>query len=309
MKNFLTLTSTLVALALYSNFANADGKTTINICTGGEGKPYNLTGNMIASFIQGSRLIDVKVITTNGSGDNIARTVQTPINDLTVASGEACQVMIGQPDTVVRLKIKDPAAAMRLKNIGDGPAEYLHVLCSKESGITDLKQVQGQSKYSIAIGPEGSGAWDIWHNFIDKNKAYADVQVAADEGIIALGAVSSNDTSCMLVPAGLKNAITMIADNDFGDKLNLVGADDRHFDDATDADGKKLYTWQNIPSGTYAHSLQTGFFGSKVSTVAWTAKIYVNSDFFRTHQKELAEIILAAAKAKPTIKNQFGSFN
>lgn len=298
----------MLAIAAFGSMAHADDRVQINICTGGEGKPYNMTGQMIASFLQTSKNINVKVIETNGSGDNIQRTVQTPITDTSVAAGEACQVMIGQPDSVIVLKRKDPAAAMKLKNIGEGPLEYLHVLCSKESGITDLYSIQGKSKYSVAIGPEGSGGWYIWQNFVDKNKAYADVQVTSDEGTIALSSVSSNDTTCMIVPAALKNSTVLSADNDFGDNLVLSSADDRHFDDSVDADGKALYSWHAIPSGTYPHSLQTGFWGSSVKTIAWTAKIYVNSDYFRNNQKILAEIILATAHAKPTIKNQFGSF-
>ncbi len=304
MKKYLFASTML--LAAMAGYAHADDKVRINICTGGEGKPYNITGQMIQAFLTSSKLVDVHVVATNGSGDNIQRTLNVPFTDASLASGDACQVMIGQPDAAVVLKRHDPAAAMRLKTIGDGPREFLHVLCSKESGITDLYQIQGKNQYSVALGPEGSGAWNIWQNFVDKNKAYADVQVTPAEGTIALAAVSGNETTCMLVPAGLKNTTVLSADEDFGDKLVLAGADDRHFDDAVDTEGKPLYSWQKIPSGTYAKSLQTGFWGSKVQTVAWNAKIYINNDYFRTNQKALAEIILAAAKAKPTIKAQFG---
>ena len=96
------------------------------------------------------------------------------------------------------------------------------------------------------------------------------------------------------------------ADADFGDQMTLAGANDRDFNDATTVDGKPLYKWQSIPSGTYPANLQSGWFTSE-DTIAWQAGIYVNTEYFQDNQKALEELITAVAKAKPAIKNTFGS--
>ena len=86
--------------------------------------------------------------------------------------------------------------------------------------------------------------------------------------------------------------------------MTLAGANDWDFNDSANIDGKPLYKWQKIPSGTYPNNLQ-GWFSSK-ETVAWTAGIYVNNSYFEQNQKALEELITAVAKAKPAIKNTFG---
>lgn len=306
MKNTIKLLAgvAVATMAFYAT-ANANDRMRVNLCTGGEGKPYNLTGQYIAGFLKDSRNIDLNVVTSKGTWDNIERTVLNAQTPETVANGEGCQAFIGQPDGAVLLKRKNPAAAAKLRIIGNGPREFLHVLCSKDSGVDDLSDLSGDNAKSVALGANGSGAWLIWQNFIAEDKSYGEVQVTNEEGAIALASVASNTTTCMLVPAALGNATLLQADQDFGDQLTLAGANDMDFNDAVNIDGKPLYRWQEIPSGTYPANLQ-GWFSSK-DTIAWTAGIYINTDAFAGNQKALEDLITAVAKAKPAIKKAFGT--
>lgn len=301
--------TSIVALALAASVAfpalAAAEPMTVNLCTGGEGKPYHMTGEYIKSFLRDSKNIRINVITTNGTWDNIERTVKTAATPETVASGEACHAFIGQPDGPVLLKRKDAAAAANLKVIGYGPREFLHVLCSKESGVEDLSDLAGDNTKSVALGASGSGAWLIWQNFIAEDKSYGEVVVTDESGAIAMSSVATNSTTCALVPAAVVNATVAQADTDFGDSLALVGANDKDFNDATTIDGKPLYRWQAIPSGSYPENLQGGWFTS-VDTVAWQAGIYVNKQYFQDNTRALEDLITAVAKAKPAIKNSFG---
>jgi len=255
--------------------------------------------------LRDSKNIRINVITTNGTWDNIERTVKTAATPETVASGEACHAFIGQPDGPVLLKRKDAAAAANLKVIGYGPREFLHVLCSKESGVEDLSDIAGDNTKSVALGSSGSGAWLVWQNFIAEDKSYGEVVVTDESGAIAMSSVATNSTTCALVPAAVVNATVAQADTDFGDSLALVGANDKDFNDATTIDGKPLYRWQAIPSGSYPENLQGGWFTS-VDTVAWQAGIYVNKQYFQDNTRALEDLITAVAKAKPAIKNSFG---
>jgi TRAP transporter TAXI family solute receptor len=302
--------TSIIALALAASVSMpalaAAEPMTINLCTGGEGRPYHQTGEFISGFLKDSKNVRVNVVTTDGTWDNIERTVKTAATAEAVASGEACHAFIGQPDGPVLLKRKDATAANNLKMIGQGPREFLHVLCSKESGVEDLSDIAGDNSKSVALGANGSGAWLIWQNFIAEDKSYAEVQVSDESGPIAMSSVAANSTTCALVPAAVVNATVAQADNDFGDSLAMVGANDKDFNDATTIDGKPLYRWQAIPSGSYPVNLQAGWFTS-VDTIAWQAGIYVNKQYFTENTKALEDLITAVAKAKPAIKNTFGS--
>lgn len=301
---YLVMIGAAAAAIMATSTAHAADKMVVNLCTGGEGKPYHLTGQYIGQFLKDSKNVQLRVINTKGTWDNIQRTVDTPATDATVASGEACHAFIGQPDGAVILKRKNPAEASKLRIIGQGPREFLHVLCNKNSGVDDLSDLAGDNSKSVALGATGSGAWLVWQNFISEDKSYAEVQTTTEEGAVALASVSSGDTTCVIVPAALGNATVAQADVDFGDELTLVGANDWDFNDAKSIDGKPLYTWQKIPSGTYPEHLQ-GWFSSK-ETIAWKANIYVNTDYFNGNQKALEDLIVAIAKSKPAIKKTFG---
>lgn len=303
MKNTIFAASVLM-LSSVSTMAFADVMT-VNLCTGGEGKPYHSTGEYIANFLKDSKNVRINVITTDGTWDNIERTLLTPSTPENIANGTSCQAFIGQPDGPVLLKRKNPSAAANLKEIGKGPREFLHVLCSKESGVEDLSDIAGDNTKSVALGASGSGAWLIWQNFVAEDASYGEVVVSDEFGSIAMSSVAANTTTCALVPAAVVNTTVADADVNFGDAISLVGANDKDFNDAVTIDGKSLYTWQEIPSGSYPANLQAGWFTS-VDTVAWQAGIYVNKQYFTGNTKALEDMITAVAKAKPAIKNSFG---
>lgn len=307
MKYFAMIGVAAAAIIAASGAHAANDKMVVNICTGGAGKPYDLTGQYISGFLRDSKNVEMHVINTHGTWDNIQRTLETPATPETIASGEACQVMIGQPDGAVLLKRKNPGEASHLRIIGQGPVEYLHVLCNKDSGVKDLSDIAGDNTKSVALGANGSGAWLIWQNFINEDKSYAEVPTTTEEGAIALASVQAGDTTCVLIPAALGNATVVQADTDFSDGIRLVGASDWDFNDAKNIDGKSLYTFKKIPSGTYPQNLQ-GWFSSK-ETVAWTANIYVNTEYFVNNQKALEDLIVAIAKSKPAIKKAFGTLD
>ncbi|MEW6121611.1 MAG: TAXI family TRAP transporter solute-binding subunit [Pseudomonadota bacterium] len=270
---------------------------TVNLCTGAAGGPYAEAGKMIANMAKGDPNLTINVVTdTGGTWGNIQRTV----------IGSGCDAMIGQPDGAALLKRQNPGAAQDLKPIADLHREYLHALCSKESGVGDIGDLESNPKgkgWSIALGDTGSGAWLLWQNFVAQDNDYGEVPVKNESGVIALASVAANETTCVLQPAALGNALVRQADEQFGDGLVLAGVNDRDFDNATDPQGKPLYTYSKIPSGTYPKALQ-GWWSGK-STVTWVAKVYVNPERV-PDQKTLAAFITAIARARPAIIAQYG---
>ncbi|WP_454287212.1 TAXI family TRAP transporter solute-binding subunit [Rhizobium arsenicireducens] len=283
----------LIAAAL-TLFAMPAAAGTINLCTGAADQPYASAGEMIAAEASGSGL-DINVVKdTGGSWGNVKLSLK----------GE-CHAFIAQPDSMAYLKRTEPANAAKFVPIADLHREYLHALCSKESGVEDIGDLENDAaKYSIALGERGSGAWLIWQNFVAEDDDYAGVRQTDESGDIALSAVSNNQTTCMLVPAALKNATVNGADEFYGSGLALVGVNDGDFNDAVDPQGKELYSWTEIPSGTYPKSLQ-GWFSSR-DTVSWTAKVYVNKTLV-TDQADLKALIRTVMKARSGIVSNFGS--
>jgi TRAP transporter TAXI family solute receptor len=282
---------TFLAAAFAVAFAMpAMASDAVRLCTGADTGVYYAAGKAIQSMA--GRGLPVEVIETEGTFDNLTRVLDT----------NECDAMIGQPDGPVHLAATSPAKARQLRQVAQLHREYLHVICSRESGVTDIAKLPG--KGSLAIGEAGSGAWLIWQNILRHEKSFEDIPVTNEGGIIALSAVSSNVTACMLQPAGLRNGTANEANNTFADTVVLASATSRRLDDATNIDGKKLYEFSKIPSGTYKN-LQSGWFSSSVSTLSWHAGVYVNTESF-TDAKKLAAFIQAVSRASIAIKAEYG---
>lgn len=281
----------------------------INLCSGAGDGVYAGAADKIAEMARGDKTIEVHVIKdTGGTWGNIQRTVIGNADEGDYAAGEACNAMIGQPDGAVLLKRQNPSESANLIPIAELHKEYLHVLCSKESGITDLGSISSdpaKNGYSVALGDNGSGAWLVWQNIVAGDDAFSKVPIKNDDGVIALAAVASNQTTCLLVPAGLGNGTVAKADTAFGDGIVLASATNWSFNNAVDPQGKPLYEFTKIPGGTYPTALQSGWFGTSVKTIAWNAKVYVNKQRIPDN-KALAAFITAVARARPAIIAAYG---
>lgn len=289
---FLLVTSLALSGTFLSSSAHSQiGPRTINLCTGAEGGVYNQVGEIIKNF-ENSSAIDINVVVTGGTSENMDKTL----------NGE-CDAMIGQPDGPVLLKRTKPADAGNILPVMKLHSEYLHVLCSIESKISDLSDVvDSGGKYSVAVGNPGSGGWLIWQNLVEQYPKMGDVPVTSDSGVTALAAVAANQTTCMIVPSGSPNAVVANADANFGDVVALVPANDRRFNNATDIDGKPLYVWKDVPTNAYKTTFNR--YWSKVTTISWNASLYVNKQ--RLTGKELETFLSAATRARTQILSTFG---
>lgn len=306
MKRFgITVAAAFAACVLAAMPAQA--KTVINLCTGGDGGPYAQAGQMIADQARTDPLIEIRVIKdTGGTWGNIERS--TDINGAPTAAdyeaGTACQAFIGQPDGPVLLARKAPAEAKRLVSVAKLHTEYLHVLCGKDKDVDNLYDLPGMDNASIALGDAGSGAWLIWQNFVYEDDSYGKVATTTDSGIDAIAAAASGSVTCTIVPAAIGNKTVAEADELYGADLKLVGATDKDFNDAVDIEGKPLYDWGKIPSGTYPTNLQAGWFTSE-ETVKWRASVYMNTARI-TDPKAKSAFIRATARARAGIVQTFG---
>lgn len=305
MKSFSTFA--LIGVCSVFAIAAAARADTINLCSGATDGPYDQIAHEIANNLRGSG-VEVRVVSdTGGTWGNIERTTRVSNSaqptQADYDAGTACHAFIGQPDGLSALKRKNPAEANRLVTVGKLHTEYLQALCNKDSGYTDIGELGGRDDVSIAVGDSGSGAWLIWENFIAEDSSYGTVPTKSLSGPEAVAAVANGDVTCMLVPAGIPNKTVSEADELFGDQLVLAGVNDKDFNDAVDTDGKSLYTWAKIPSGTYSKHLQ-GWFSGK-NTVSWNARVVMNTERI-TDQKVKAKLITAVARVRPWAQATFG---
>lgn len=285
MKRFtLALAFTLVMFGV----SRAEDK--IRLCTGGTSGVYYAAGETIRSMAGNS--LKIENVATTGTIDSLGKLLDS----------DECDATIAQPDGPVMIARQSPAKAKKLRKIADLHREYLHVLCGRDSEVEDLSDLS--PKNSLDVGAPGSGAWLLWQNILAEDDYYASVPVKNEGGILALSAVASGDTTCMIVPAGLRNGTVNEADVTFGDSIKLVGANDKDFNDAVDIKGEPLYEYVGIPSGVYKNKLQTGLFGSSVSTISWKAAVYVNTD--RVSPDVLGKFIQVVSRSANGIKAEYG---
>ena len=288
----------LAALLLIWAFSSYAHAGTVRLCTGASDGNYAQAGDMIAKAKNSPSLTIQVVKDTGGTWGNIERTVSLDPSD-----PSACDAMIGQPDGPALLKREEPAKAAKLIKVGDLHREYLHVLCNKEADIGELEDLEGDSSYSVAVGAEGSGGWLVWQNFIAEDSDYDAIVAKNIGGIDAVADVAFGGTTCMLVPAGLRNGTVLEAGRDFGDQVTLVQAQDKDFNDAVAIDGKPLYTFSEIPGDAYEESFTAGW-GGAVDTISWRAEVYVNPD--RVSAQDKSALIRAVAQARKQAIAAFG---
>lgn len=272
----------------------------IRLCTGADTGNYFAAGKTIAQMAPKS--VKVEVQTSEGTLDNLDRTFSTAKDD-----PQACDAFIGQPDGPSFLKRTKPASVATLRQVGTLHREYLQVLCGKASGVDDLGDLEGSNKFTLAVGEPGSGTWLVWQNFLAEDKAYEKVPTTAEGGDLALSAVASGQTSCMLVAAGIPNGTVSKANDYYADQLVIVPADDKDFNDALDVQGRPLYSYDFDLQGSkavYPKLLGGTFSYSKVETVSWNAGVYVNTE--RLSKDQLSGLINAVMVATPRITAAFG---
>lgn len=283
---YAALGAALISVAFAATALAAEAGV-ITVCTGAEGNPYYRAAETIAKFTEGIKIVPVA---TTGTFDNISRTL----------NGE-CQAYIGQPDGTAYLARTNPGDAKKLRKIGVLHREYAHLICSQASGVDEISDLD-ETK-SIALGKQGSGAWLVWQNWIYEDDGYANIPVRPEADIMALTAVSTNQTSCLLVTAGVGNRTALEANNTFYDTVQFAEIDDGDFNDTVDIDGSKLYEFTDLPKDLYGNLI--GW--SDVGTVSWRAGVYINTtaEIFQD-ERRLSEFLTAVSRSRASIVAEFG---
>lgn len=294
-----TLSIRMPVLAVATAFTalaapHAEAADTLNLYAGPKGGVYYAVGQTIAAASDTSRL-SIRVIESKGSWDNLGA----------IANG-VCTAGIVQGDALAAFARSNPAEARSIRRAAPLHREYVHAICNRRSGVTNLYDIKDDNKHPVEVGETGSGSWITWQNFVSVNAAYDKVPKQYEGGMVAAGAVADgHGPACMVYVAGLHAGTVNQINDQYGDALALVPATGSVFRSAKDERGDALYEMQDIPAGTYPKLQPSGWvYGTKaVEVPTQRAVLAVNPEVAGENFQLLMD---AVGKARSKIRADTG---
>lgn len=286
-KLFLLIAAATLGLSVATT-AHAGEK--FRLCTGNAKLNYYAAGQYLKRHAR-----DVEVIETKGSIDNLDK----------ITNGE-CDGGFVQSDALMVYSQRNAKAISALQRAGVLYQEQANLICNRKAYTSD-RMVDLNSSFTVAIGPEGSGANITWAAFVAADKArYGKVRTSDLSGTLALSAVNDgSEVQCALIITALNAPFLKNEAPKYASGLVLVATDDRDMTkNAKDARGNPVYTYGEIPAGTYKGIQPTGMFGGSkaVDTIQLDAVFVANREWIAAHQGDFEKIVDGFANAKPDIE-------
>jgi len=270
--------------------SDAAEKPKFRLCTGNSQLNYFKAGHILKKQTDS---VWVDVIESKGSIDNLDK----------ISAGE-CDGGFVQSDAMLVYSSKNATAISGMERAGILYREQVHMLCNRKA---DLGRMVNLTKdHTVAIGPDGSGGATTWAGFVmaDK-KRYGPVNVDTRSGQRALAAVADgSQITCMMVVTALGSALMKNDAQLLGDKLVLVGTDDRDMAHTKDARGKTIYEYGEVPADTYPKIQPSGsVYGTKsVGTVQLDAIFVASTTWINANESAYDKLLRAFASARPEIE-------
>jgi uncharacterized protein len=286
-KIFLLIAAATLGLSAATSVQAAGAN--FKLCTGSAKLNYYAAGQHLKRHASA-----IEVIETKGSLDNLDK----------VTAGE-CDGAFVQSDALLVYSQRNAKAISALQRAGVLYQEQANLLCNRKA-YTSARMVDLNSNFTVAIGPEGSGANTTWAAFVSADKArYGKVRTSDLTGTLALSAVNDgSEVQCALIVTALNAPFLKNEAPKWADNVTLVATDDRDMTkNAKDSRGQPVYTYGEIPASTYKGIQPTGMFGGSkaVDTIQLDAVFVANRDWIAAHGSEFEKIVDGFANAKPDI--------
>lgn len=264
-------------------------KPTFRVCTGGAEGNYIKAAHILKSK---TTSVTVEPVVTQGSLDNLDKVIR----------GE-CDGAFVQSDSLLVYSSRNAQALSAIERAGVLYQEQVHLLCNRNAGIKRI--VDLNKSHTVAVGPDGTGARTTWEGFVlaDK-KLYQPVRIDPRSGPRALAAVADgSDVQCLIFIAALGSSYLKDDASKHGDTIVIVPADDRDMaKTAKDNRGKTVYSYGEIPSGTYPRIQPSGMLGSKaVDTIQVDALFIGSVKWIEQNGDAYNAVLRGFAAAKPDI--------
>ncbi|SDH37905.1 TAXI family TRAP transporter solute-binding subunit [Bradyrhizobium ottawaense] len=284
----LFLIAALAMAAIASAPAHA---ANFRLCTGNSQLNYFKAGQYLKVA---STSVAVDVIETKGSLDNLDK----------LSNGQ-CDGAFVQSDAMLVYSSRNSKAISGLERAGILYQEQVHMVCNRKLGIS--RMVDLNKSNTVAVGPDGSGGRTTWDAFILADKArYSVVGTDPRSGVRAFSAVAEGtQVQCAMVVTALNAPLIKNDAQKEGDNVVLVGTDDRDMTrTAKDGRGNAVYTYGEIPAGTYPRIQPSGtVYGTKaIGTVQVDAIFVASTAFIEANEADYDKLLRSFAAAKPQIQ-------
>ncbi len=251
--------------------------TKLRLCTGSQGNQYYQMGEKLKKRL--SNEIDVEVIVTKGSWENLGRIDANPTQ---------CDAMIAQDDAYALYQFEHPDSVMSIVKLDPLCKEYLHVLCNQNTMVNEISKLD-YHKTTFYTMPYGSGSYITWALIKKLNphkyNHFKEINTTTDQLLDQLK--NAYQSACVLIVNDLAKGILETANDHFQLGLKLLHLDDPALKTPVGRDIKmQLYQEDAIHENIYP-KLQV----EHIETYTITASFFVSADWQISHAKAFERLV------------------
>lgn len=265
--------------------ASATGELKVTMGTGGINGNYFAFCNSIKRNA-GDLKVDCK--NTNGSLGNLQGLVDGTFGAIMVQSDVLNEYLRQNPNVKIDALQSDIYP------------EVVYLIVNKRSGIDSIGDLEPR-KHRLYYA--GSGATKTMQGFARQDNDYVEIyrsgtQVNAD--VDTLRMVANNPNGAMLYVCGLNCGLIQMANDMFGDQLQMAAVDDGDFNDAEDQFGNDIYNFVEIPRIYENLMPSTWIMSDSIETLAVSAIFVLSKEW--AEEKGMKGLSALEAALWPAIK-------
>jgi TRAP-type uncharacterized transport system substrate-binding protein len=263
---------------------------TLKLCTGSPGKTYYAVGQKMAELVpqMAGGQLEIEVIATEGSIDNLTRMVQGDC-DAAIVQGDAVEFFTTQ----VRQEAKG-----RFRMLAPLYKELSLLICSRQSGVGEIEELPKMKGATVAAGPMGSGSLATWLTFRTIQPKYKSVKVLPENGAAGALAVTRGEATCLFeVIAPQSDFIESLnANKQLGGALMFAEVDDGF--DGYKVNGQPVYTRVEFDDEKYPNISTWG----DPELIAITAYLVLDDAWAKNHGATMSALSMAVLTGQTDIE-------
>ena len=235
----------------------------LRLCTAQSGNNYYRVGELIADAVM--RGIKVRVIETKGSWENL---------ETMSASRPRCDAIVAQDDAVALHRFQNDESKLAMERLTTLFEEKVHLLCNRKVRENNLDEINPGS-IAMLINEYGSGSyisWRVMSKLNPKYRRFGASEKALDDALLTL--LDNQKPTCLFYVSKLGGKTLNRANQNFGDRLKLLGVKDAKLERFVARLQRKLYTANKIPNAAYPNLIK-----EDIPTLSVNAVLFISTEW------------------------------